>query len=91
VGKEVVAAVSLKNKFSGVGNKQRMLVTIFQQHNDELACLVRDSFQKERWKDMGFGSNEFVLATSNSLKDVIFLTTITLFSVPSFCLTAITL
>lgn len=37
---EAVTAVSLKNKYTGASDRQRMLIPIFQKHNNEMAALV---------------------------------------------------
>ena len=44
--KEVITATSLKNKYTGFSDRQRMLITIFQQHNREFAALVPKQFSK---------------------------------------------
>ena len=41
---KLITAESLKNKYTGVSEKQRMLVPIFQKHNDEIAALVPNDF-----------------------------------------------
>jgi hypothetical protein len=37
---EVITAKALKNKYTGASDRQRMLIPIFQKHNNELAVLV---------------------------------------------------
>lgn len=41
---KIITAESLKNKYTGASEKQRMLVPIFQKHNDEVAALVPKDF-----------------------------------------------
>lgn len=38
--KEILTAISLKNKYTGKHEKLRMLVPIFQKHNSQIAALV---------------------------------------------------
>ena len=48
-----ITAESLKNKYTGASDRQRMLVPIFQKHNDEVAALVPKEFSAgtlERYK-----------------------------------------
>ncbi len=50
---KVITAETLKNRFTGAGNKPRMLVPIFQKHNDEIKALVPQEFSPgtlERYK-----------------------------------------
>ena len=48
-----ITAETLKNKYTGASDKQRMLVPIFQKHNDEIAALVPAEYSPgtlERYK-----------------------------------------
>lgn len=50
---KIITAESLKNKYTGAADRQRMLVPIFQKHNDEVAALVPNEFSAgtlERYK-----------------------------------------
>lgn len=50
---KLITAESLKNKYTGASDRQRMLVPIFQKHNDEVAALVPKEFSAgtlERYK-----------------------------------------
>jgi site-specific recombinase XerD len=50
---KVITAEALKNKFTGASDRQRMLVPIFQKHNDEVKALVGKEFSPgtlERYK-----------------------------------------
>ena len=50
---EIIAAGTLKNKYTGASDRQRMLVPIFQKHNEEIAVLVPNEFSAgtlERYK-----------------------------------------
>lgn len=49
----IITAESLKNKYTGASDRQRMLVPIFQKHNDEVNALVGKEFSAgtlERYK-----------------------------------------
>jgi len=61
--KEEITARSLKNKYTGESDKQRMLMAIFQQHNDQIASLVPKQFSKgtlERYKTSMSHTLEFM-------------------------------
>jgi site-specific recombinase XerD len=50
---KLITAESLKNKYTGASDRQRMLVPIFQKHNDEVTALVGKEFSAgtlERYK-----------------------------------------
>jgi len=50
---KTITAETLKNKYTGVGDKQRMLKAIFQKHNDQVAALVPAEYSPgtlERYK-----------------------------------------
>ena len=50
---KIITAETLKNKFTGASDRQRMLISIFQKHNDEVAALVPKEFSAgtlERYK-----------------------------------------
>ena len=60
---KIITAESLKNKYTGAGEKQRMLVPIFQKHNDEVAALVPNDFAPgtlERYKTSLSHTTEFI-------------------------------
>jgi site-specific recombinase XerD len=42
--KMTITAETLKNKFTGTSEKQRMLIPIFQKHNEEIEVLVPDQY-----------------------------------------------
>ena len=64
LGEKVEITATLpKNKYTGDSDKKRMLMTIFQQHNDEIASLVPKQFSKgtlERYKTSMSHTNEFM-------------------------------
>ena len=50
---KMITAEALKNKYTGATDRQRMLVPIFQKHNDEVTALVGKEFAEgtlERYK-----------------------------------------
>jgi hypothetical protein len=44
-----VTAESLKSKLLGTDIEQRMLIPIFQEHNDKVEALVGQDFAPEHW------------------------------------------
>lgn len=47
-----VTAVGLKSKLLGTDIEQRMLIPIFQDHNDKVEALVGHDLLPEHWKDI---------------------------------------
>lgn len=50
---KIITAESLKNKYTGAGDRQRMLIPIFKKHNEEIAALVPQEYAAgtaERYK-----------------------------------------
>lgn len=50
---KIITAESLKNRYTGVGERQRMLIPIFKKHNEEIAALVPHQYAAgtaERYK-----------------------------------------
>lgn len=46
---EVVTAEKIKNEYTGVVEKPRMLLPIFRQHNDDILTLVGNGYAKGTW------------------------------------------
>lgn len=60
---KTITAETLRNKFTGVDDKPRMLVPIFQKHNDEVEALVPQEFSAgtlERYKTSLSHTQEFI-------------------------------
>jgi len=45
-GDEVLTAENIRNRFTGKGEKQRTLVSVFADHNEKMASLVGQEFEK---------------------------------------------
>lgn len=60
---EIITAKTLKNKYTGASDRQRMLIPIFQKHNNELAVLVPKEYAAatlERYKTTLAHTIEFI-------------------------------
>jgi site-specific recombinase XerD len=60
---KIITAETLKNKYTGASEKTRMLVPIFQKHNDEVEALVPQEFSAgtlERYKTSLSHTKEFL-------------------------------
>ena len=60
---KLITAETFKNKYTGASEKKRMLLTIFQKHNDEIAALVPKEFSEgtlERYKTSLSHTKEFL-------------------------------
>jgi site-specific recombinase XerD len=58
-----ITAESLKNKYTGASDRQRMLIPIFQKHNDEVAALVHAEYSAgtlERYKTSLSHTQDFI-------------------------------
>ncbi len=60
---KMITAEALKNRYTGASEKQRMLMAIFQKHNDEVETLVDKGFAAgtvERYKTSLSHTREFI-------------------------------
>lgn len=60
---KMITAESLKNRYTGASEKQRMLIEIFQKHNEEVEALIDKGFAAgtvERYKTSLSHTQEFI-------------------------------
>ena len=60
---KMITAEALKNRYTGASEKQRMLIIIFQKHNDEVEALIDNGFAAgtvERYKTSLSHTQEFI-------------------------------